>query len=141
VSGKRRRMSVPVVLVVEDDELVRALAVETVEEAGFLALQAANADEALLILDTRAEIALVFTDIDMPGSMDGLKLAHAVRDRWPPIKIVIVSGKAHPLDADLPSNSRFFAKPYTVSKMVSDLQIFLRPDLDLGANRHGPPSH
>src|SRR4051812_179969 len=72
----------PVVLVVEDDPLVRTLAVEVVEDAGFLAIEAANADEAIIILEHRADIALVFTDIDMPGSMDGLKLAHAIRNRW-----------------------------------------------------------
>lgn len=124
-------MPVPIVLVVEDDALVRALAVEIVEDAGFVAVEAANADEAVVILERRADIALVFTDIDMPGSMDGLKLAHAVRNRWPPIKIIMVSGKALLSDSDLPSNTRFFAKPYPVSKIIFELQSFLRPQSDL----------
>src|ERR1700688_3632609 len=73
--------------------LLRMLAVEAVEEAGYVALEAGDADEAIALLESRPHIALLFTDIDMPGSMDGLKLAHAVRDRWPPVKILVASGK------------------------------------------------
>ena len=73
----------PVVLVVEDEPLLRMLAVEVVEEAGFIAIEARDADEAVVLLESRSDITLLFTDINMPGSMDGLKLAHAVRDRWP----------------------------------------------------------
>ena len=83
----------PVVLVVEDEPLLRMLAVEVVEEAGFIAIEARDADEAVVLLESRSDITLLFTDINMPGSMDGLKLAHAVRNRWPPIKILVVSGK------------------------------------------------
>src|ERR1044072_6928240 len=97
--------SLPVVLVVEDDPLLRMLAVEVVEEAGYTAIEARDADEAVVLLQSRADIALLFTDIDMPGSMDGLKLAHAVRNRWPPIKILVVSGKQQFQTCDLPSNS------------------------------------
>ena len=78
--------SPPIVLIVEDEPLQRMLAVEIVEKAGFVALEAGNADEAVALLQSRADISLLFTDIDMPGSMDGLKLAHAVRDRWPPTR-------------------------------------------------------
>ena len=81
------------VLIVEDEPLVRFCAVQTVEEAGFAVIEAANADEAIAILESRRDIRVVFTDIHMPGSMDGLKLAHAVRDRWPPIKIIVTSGR------------------------------------------------
>jgi two-component system, response regulator PdtaR len=118
---------VPIVLVVEDDALVRRVAVEIVEDAGFVALDAANADEAVVILEGRRDIAMVFTDIDMPGTMDGLKLAHAIRNRWPPIKIVMVSGKTHLGESELPSNSKFFAKPYAVSAMIRELQASLGP--------------
>ena len=93
--------ALPVVLVVEDDPLLRMLAVEVVEEAGFIAIEARDADEAVILLESRTDIALLFTDINMPGSMDGLKLAHAVRDRWPPIKILVVSGKQQ-LQSSLP---------------------------------------
>lgn len=117
----------PVVLVVEDDWLVRLIAVEVVEDAGFVAIEAANADEAIRILEHRADIAVIFTDVDMPGSMDGLKLAHAVRHRWPPIKIIIVSGKAHLSDADLPPDTQFFSKPYSVPGMISQLRALVAP--------------
>jgi CheY-like chemotaxis protein len=117
----------PVVLVVEDDLLLTLLAVDLVENAGFVAIEAANADEAIAILEHRTDIALVFTDVDMPGSMDGLKLAHAVRNRWPPVKIVIVSGKSLLSEADLPSDALFFSKPYSVSNMTSVLTSLLAP--------------
>jgi CheY-like chemotaxis protein len=117
----------PIVLVVEDDWLLRLIAVEVVEDAGYVAIEAANADEAILILEGRADIAVIFTDVDMPGSMDGLKLAHAVRHRWPPIKIIIVSGKTHLRDADLPSDTQFFSKPYSVPGMISELRSLIVP--------------
>jgi CheY-like chemotaxis protein len=100
------------VLVVEDEPIVRMDAVDIVEEAGLIAVEAANADEAIRILETNPDIRIVFTDIDMPGSMDGIKLAFAVRDRWPPVVIMIASGYRKPLTADLPAHTRFFAKPY-----------------------------
>jgi CheY-like chemotaxis protein len=111
-----------VVLVVEDDFLLRTLAVEVVEEAGFVAIEARDADEAVALLESRADISLLFTDIDMPGSMDGLKLAHAVRGRWPPIKILVVSGKVRLEPSQLPSNGRFVTKPYRVEAMVHELR-------------------
>jgi two-component system, response regulator PdtaR len=122
-SGK----SPPVVLVVEDEPLLRMMAVEVVEEAGFVALEAANADEAVALLESRLDIALLFTDIDMPGSMDGLKLAHAVRGRWPPIKILVVSGKVRLQPSQLPSGSRFVGKPYRAAAMVEELRSLVGP--------------
>ena len=114
--------SLPVVLVVEDEPLLRILAVEVVEEAGFTAIEASDADEAVILLESRTDITLLFTDINMPGSMDGLKLAHAVRDRWPPIKILVVSGKKRLQSSDLPSNSCFVGKPYQASALVEELR-------------------
>ena len=112
----------PVVLVVEDEPLLRMLAVDVVEEAGFIAIEAGDADEAVILLESRTDITLLFTDINMPGSMDGLKLAHAVRDRWPPIKILVVSGKQQFQSVDLPSNSCFVGKPYQASALVEELR-------------------
>ncbi|MGA2054703.1 MAG: response regulator [Bradyrhizobium sp.] len=112
----------PVVLVVEDEPLLRMLAVEVVEEAGFIAIEARDADEAVTLLESRTDITLLFTDINMPGSMDGLKLAHAVRDRWPPIKILVVSGKQQLQISDLPSNSWFVGKPYQTAALVEELR-------------------
>jgi CheY-like chemotaxis protein len=107
---------------VEDDPLLRMLAVEVVEEAGFIAIEARDADEAVVLLESRTDITLLFTDINMPGSMDGLKLAHAVRDRWPPIKILVVSGKQRLQPSELPSNSCFVGKPYQVAALVEELR-------------------
>jgi len=112
----------PVVLVVEDEPLLRLLAIDIVEDAGFTALYAANADEAVKILEARADICIVFTDVDMPGSMDGIKLAAAVRGRWPPIEFIVVSGHMHVDLADLPDGSRFFSKPYDSQRVIQALR-------------------
>jgi two-component sensor histidine kinase len=113
---------VPNVLVVEDEMILRMRAVDIVEDAGFRSVQAVNADEAISILESRSDISLLFTDIQMPGSIDGLKLAHAVHDRWPSIKIILVSGEVKPSDAERPQDSRFFGKPLGVQQMIAELQ-------------------
>ena len=105
----------PLVLIVEDDFLVRMLAVDMAEHAGFSVLQAVDADQAIEVLQKRADIRLVFTGIDMPGSMDGLELAHAIRHRWPPIQVVLTSGKMRPAPDELPERSRFFPNPMNSS--------------------------
>jgi len=110
------------VLVVEDEMVLRMRAVDIVEDAGFTAIEAVSADEALAILEARSDISLLFSDIQMPGSMDGLKLAHAVHDRWPAIKIILVSGQIKLADADKPTDSRFFGKPLEVKRMINELQ-------------------
>src|SRR3954464_12261578 len=114
--------SLPNVLVVEDEMILRMRAVNIVEDAGFCPVEAINADEAISILESRSDISLLFTDIQMPGSIDGLKLAHAVHERWPSIKIILVSGQVKPSDAERPENSRFFGKPLGVSQMITELQ-------------------
>jgi two-component sensor histidine kinase/CheY-like chemotaxis protein len=110
------------VLVVEDEMVLRMRAIDIVEDAGFKAVEAVSADEALAILESRSDIALLFSDIQLPGNMDGLKLAHAVHDRWPAIKIVLVSGQVKLADAERPADSRFFGKPLEVKRMISELQ-------------------
>lgn len=112
----------PIVLVVEDEMVLRMRAVDIVEDAGFIAIEAVSADEAITILETRNDISLLFTDIQMPGSMDGLKLAHAVHSRWPDIKIILVSGQIVVTDADKPDDSRFFVKPLEIPQMILQLQ-------------------
>ena len=115
--------SVPlVVLVVEDEMLLRMRAVDMVEDAGFTSVEAVNADEAVAILESRSDIALLLTDIQMPGSMDGLKLAHAVHERWPPIRIILVSGQLRPASIDIPADSRFFGKPLEAKEMIAEMQ-------------------
>ena len=113
------------VLIVEDEAILRLHAVDLIQEAGFSAIEAKNADEAIAILESRTDISLLFTDIHMPGSMDGLKLAHAVRNRWPPIKIVVVSGHVQVDQNDLPADSRFFGKPFQADKMIAELRAMV----------------
>jgi two-component sensor histidine kinase/FixJ family two-component response regulator len=112
----------PKVLVVEDEMMLRMRAVDIVEDAGFTPIEAVNADEALAILESRSDIELLFTDIQMPGSMDGLRLAYAVHERWPSIKIILVSGKLTLADAEKPIHSRFFGKPLEVKQMIAEMQ-------------------
>jgi two-component sensor histidine kinase/DNA-binding response OmpR family regulator len=116
---------VPKVLIVEDEMMLRMRAVDIVEDAGFSPVQAVNADQALSILESRSDISLLFTDIQMPGSMDGLKLAHAVHERWPGIKIILVSGQVNPSDAERPADSRFFGKPLSDGQMIAELQAMV----------------
>ena len=113
------------VLIVEDEPILRLHASDLVEEAGFIAIEARNADEAIAILESRSDITLLFTDVHMPGSMDGVKLAHAVRNRWPPIKIVVVSGHMQVDQNDLPVDSRFFGKPFQAEKMIAELRAMI----------------
>jgi CheY-like chemotaxis protein len=97
-------------------------AVDMVESAGFLTVEAANADEAIAILEARDDIRVVFTDIQLRGgSMDGLKLARAVRGRWPPIKIITTSGHVDVTDDDLPDGGRFLPKPYSSRQIAAAL--------------------
>jgi CheY-like chemotaxis protein len=112
----------PVVLVVEDEFLLRIDAVDMIAAAGFEVVQAGNADEAIEILESRRDITVVFTDIQMPGSMDGLKLARAVRGRWPPIKIVATSGRDNVGETDLPAGGRFLPKPYSPMEVTGVLR-------------------
>jgi two-component sensor histidine kinase len=113
---------VPNVLVVEDEMILRMRAVDIVEDAGFRPVEAVNADQAISILEARSDVSLLLTDIQMPGSIDGLKLAHAVHERWPTIKIILVSGEVKPADTDTPEDSRFFGKPLHVEQMIAELQ-------------------
>jgi CheY-like chemotaxis protein len=110
------------VLVVEDEPLQRLAAADVVEAAGFEPVEARNADEAVRILEARADIRVVFTDIDMPGSMDGLKLAGAVRGRWPPIEIILTSGHCHIRDDEVPERGVFLRKPYDRRDLIATLR-------------------
>jgi len=112
----------PVILIVEDDPFLRMLAVEFVNEAGFQTLEAGDADQAIAMLESSSKVTVLFTDINMPGSMDGLKLARVVSNRWPVIEILIASGHVLLQQADLPPNGRFLRKPYRAEAMIADLQ-------------------
>jgi two-component system, response regulator PdtaR len=114
-------VEMPVVLVVEDETLIRELVSEELEVAGYTVVIANDADQAIAILEARQDIHLVFTDINMPGSMDGLKLAAVVRDRWPPVHIIITSGKIRPLE--IPANALFIPKPYVGENVVAAMRM------------------
>ena len=117
----------PVVLIVEDESLLRTSAAEMVADAGYDVVEAGNADEAIAILEARTDIHIVFTDIQMPGSMDGLKLARFVRDRWPPIKLVATSGRVTMGEGDLPEGGLFISKPYTAAGIAEVLGSLAAP--------------
>ena len=109
-------------LVVEDEPLIRFYVVELIESAGFPAVGAGDADEAIAILSVRKDIRVVFTDIDMPGSMDGLKLAAAIRNRWPPIEIILTSGNSKPPTANIPARGRYLPKPYRAEILLGAIR-------------------
>jgi len=115
----------PVVLVVEDEPLLMMSAVEMVESLGYAVVEATDADQACKILEERKDIRVVFTDIQMPGTMDGLKLASVIRDRWPPIEIIVTSGVLTARDIDLPARSLFFSKPYSVERVGAAIRAFV----------------
>lgn len=114
------------VLVVEDEPLILMDIVDQLQAEGFKTYEAINADAAVALLEEHADIGLIFTDIDMPGSMDGLKLAAAVRNRWPPVRIIVTSGRHVVSEADMPEGTVFFAKPYdpaTIAQLMRKMLI------------------
>jgi len=111
----------PVILIVDDDPFLRMLTVEFLNEAGLETREACDADQAIAVLESCSEIAVLFTDINMPGSMDGLQLAHVVSKRWPAMEILIASGHVRLRQADLPPNGRFLGKPYPAAAMIAEL--------------------
>ena len=108
-----------VILVVEDEPLLRMAAVDMVEAAGFEAVEAADSTQAVEILESRTDIRIVFTDIDMPRGIDGMQLAARIRNRWPPIEIIITSGYHNAPDLKLPARTIFFPKPYWETEVVA----------------------
>ena len=111
-----------IVLIVEDEAIIRMSAVAMVEDAGYVAIEASNAEEAIKTLEIRNDIGIVFTDINMPGSMDGLRLAQAIQKRWLRIRLIVTSGKIVPKSEELPANGRFIRKPYDSSQLSAALQ-------------------
>jgi two-component system, response regulator PdtaR len=111
-----------VVLVVEDEAIIRMNIVQVAEDLGYEILEAANADEAIQILESHDEIRVVFTDVGMPGSMDGLKLARAISGRWPPIQLIVTSGRDVSKLPDFPTYGRFIVKPYRNAQVASALR-------------------
>ena len=116
----------PHVLIVEDEALLLFTIADELRDAGFTVYEASNADEAIRLLETRPRIDIMFTDIDMPGSMDGLRLSAAVRDRWPPVKIIVTSGKSNPGPGALPEGGVFMPKPYVPERLTATINDLLR---------------
>ena len=119
-------MPFPLVLVVEDEFLLRMHAASLLEEAGFDTLEAGSADEAIALLESRKDIRIVFTDINLPGSMDGLRLAHAIRHRWPPIELLLTSGHTRVGDDDMPDRGIFLGKPYDGGELIRTVRSLVR---------------
>ena len=111
-------MSQPVMLVVDDEALIRMCAAEFAQEAGFLALEACDAAEAMEALEGRDDITVLFTDVAMPGKMDGLALAHAVRERWPDIVVMIATGATAPIGGQFPH----LPKPYGLNDFLKAVE-------------------
>ena len=102
--------------------MLRMRAVDMVGDAGYTPLEALDAAEAVSILESRSDVALICTDIQMPGQMDGLGLAHAVHERWPAIKIIVVSGQLKLQNLDLPPYSRFLGKPLDAVEVIAEMR-------------------
>ncbi len=119
-SGK----SLPVVLIVEDEAMIRMGATALVEDLGYDFFEASNADEAIALLERHTQITIVFTDVQMAGSMDGLQLAAYARRSWPPLKLIIVSGNQLAADAEMPDGARFFNKPYDAVSIAEVIRSF-----------------
>ncbi|KAB0676282.1 response regulator [Aureimonas leprariae] len=121
--ASQSRPSLPIVLVVEDDPILMMAMVDFVEKAGCEAIEATNVVEAIKILETRTDVRTVFTDLDMRGSTAGMKLAVAVRDRWPPVELVLVSSRPW-AEHDLPARGVLFGKPFDERRIVSTIRKF-----------------
>jgi CheY-like chemotaxis protein len=118
------------VLVVDDEVMIRLDIADSLQGRGFATYEAGSADEAIHLMEIHPDIRMLFTDVDMPGSMDGIKLSHYVRDRWPPVRIVVTSGHQRAASEILPEGATFIAKPYE----LADLKGILS-DLPAGRDR------
>ena len=115
-------MAEPLVLVVEDEPLLRLNAVAMLEDAGYATLQAGSADTAIEQLEANDAIRAVFTDVDLPGGMNGIRLAAVIRDRWPPVGLIVTSGHVAVEDSELPERGQFLAKPYSYWQLTHAME-------------------
>jgi two-component system, response regulator PdtaR len=122
------------ILVVDDEAMLRFCAADALEEEGFEVIEAANADEALKVLANRPDVRLLFTDIQMPGKLDGLALARKVHEQWPRIKLVITSGRKQPSRAEIPDDGSFIAKPYRLGEVTAEVNDQLKRPFDNGSS-------
>jgi CheY-like chemotaxis protein len=122
------------ILVVDDEAMLRFCAADALEGEGFEVIEAANADEALKVLANRPDVRLLFTDIQMPGKLDGLALARKVHEQWPRIKLVITSGRKQPSRAEIPDDGSFIAKPYRLGEVTAEVNDQLKRPFDDGSS-------
>ncbi|HEY7383576.1 MAG TPA: response regulator [Beijerinckiaceae bacterium] len=125
---RRSILQSPVVLLVEDEPLVREFEIDVLQDAGFRVLEARSADEAFDMLRGRPDVRIVFTDVDMPGSLNGFEFSRLVRQGWPEVAILVSSGKMAPQAGDLPEGAAFIAKPYRPDDLVEQLQKLVREE-------------
>jgi CheY-like chemotaxis protein len=125
---RRNILQAPVVLLVEDEPLVRELEIDVLQDAGFRVIEARSADEAFEMLKGRPDVRIVFTDVDMPGSLNGFEFARLVHQGWPQVAILVSSGKMQPRQGDLPEGAAFIAKPYRPDELVEQLQKLVREE-------------
>ena len=125
---RRSILQAPVVLLVEDEPLVREFEIDVLQDAGFRVLEARTADEAFDMLRGRPDVRIVFTDVDMPGSLNGFEFARLVHQGWPEVAILVSSGKLAPQDGDLPAGAAFIAKPYRPDDLVEQLHKLVREE-------------
>lgn len=128
-SGETRSHSNTIVLVVEDEAIIRMNIVQAAIDAGYDVLEASNADDALEVLENRDDIRAVFTDVNMPGSMNGLRLACFIRGRWPPIQLIVTSGRDVSHHPDFPLGGHFIPKPYENGSVTGMLRQILTAQL------------
>lgn len=114
----KRSPETSLILVVEDDDLIRMNATEMLEDAGFAVVEARHADEAWFILPERSDIGVLFTDVDMPGTMNGVALAERVNENWPDIRLVLTSGRHRFTDQEVPDHGLFVPKPYGPDQVI-----------------------
>jgi CheY-like chemotaxis protein len=117
-----------VILLVEDEALVRMLGADILMDSGFRVIEAVNADEALTLLEARPDVRAIFTDVEIPGSLNGFTFARLVHRAWPQIGIVITSGREGPGDEGMPAGALFISKPFTASRLLEAVHAVLRPE-------------
>ena len=113
------------ILVVEDEALIRMVSADILSDAGYHVLEAENAAEAIAILEGADHVELVFTDIRMPGKMDGLELASFVHAHWPDIRLLVTSGHRFLADDEIPDGGRFVSKPYDLGRLVAEVRAIV----------------
>jgi CheY-like chemotaxis protein len=124
--SENKTEAAPVVLVVEDEAILRFVVTDMLEGHGYTVVEAATAVDALKVLETRPEVRVLFTDIEMPGKLTGMDLARLVHEHWPHVMLVITSGGTQPEPSEIPDDGRFIAKPYSPDEVSGEIADLLK---------------